>query len=229
MNIHFSIDDVLATLRWLSQNNPRSIFEMIFFGKLKEWHEKYGLKVTLYTFYGDNLRFTVNNIPQKYINEFNENSDWILWGYHGIISKGDYINDDERFFDEMYKFKKIFTNETSIRRLHCWQASVSIIEKLKDMGVTSLLCPDQKREHIYNLNEDEIERLLQDNVVNKNGMKYLKTNIRFDFIEDIDELNVLNGNNLICFVHEWKFVQQYSIMEKIWERLYKSGNLKFYA
>lgn len=48
--IHFSIDDVINSFRWMYRNQSVSIFDMNFYGTLREWHLQYGLKVSLYIF-----------------------------------------------------------------------------------------------------------------------------------------------------------------------------------
>lgn len=47
------------------------------FAKLREWHLKFGITVSLY------VQRTMSDIPAKFKNDFIYNKDWMKFGYHG--------------------------------------------------------------------------------------------------------------------------------------------------
>lgn len=55
MRVHFSVDDIFGSLKWLTKNQKevKDIYASFVFSTLKELHEKYGIKVTLYCLYSD--------------------------------------------------------------------------------------------------------------------------------------------------------------------------------
>jgi len=40
--VYLSIDDVGASLRYLTRSRPDSLFDMRFYGKLREYHMRFG-------------------------------------------------------------------------------------------------------------------------------------------------------------------------------------------
>lgn len=68
---HISFDDVSQTLRELKDNAEgyQSIFESAFLNDLKELHEKYGAKFSLYVYEKDG-DFNIKDMPLKFKEEF---------------------------------------------------------------------------------------------------------------------------------------------------------------
>lgn len=54
-----------------------NIFDNSTFALLKEWHDKYGIVVSLY------LQRTMADVPKKFASDFINNSSWLKFGYHG--------------------------------------------------------------------------------------------------------------------------------------------------
>lgn len=81
--IHLSIDDVEICMRDLQFQDSlySSIFKHPFFSRLKSLHDNAGIKITLYT-YEKSGEYSIAKIPQRFIQEFVDNKDWLLFGYH---------------------------------------------------------------------------------------------------------------------------------------------------
>lgn len=76
---HFSLDDFKDAIADIvtNANTYNSIFDNSTFAKLREWHLKYGITVSLY------VQRTMSDIPAKFKNDFIYNKDWMKFGYHG--------------------------------------------------------------------------------------------------------------------------------------------------
>ena len=103
MNIvHISIDDVICVFKKLTCTKPSSIFNLHFFRYLKRIHEKYDLKVSCYCFYLYE-NFTLASCTRVYRKEFEANSDWLRFGFHGYSGKEDYGIQDEMESEKQYE------------------------------------------------------------------------------------------------------------------------------
>lgn len=71
MIIHFSIDDVFGSLKYLSLNKNKctSIFDSIFFSALKDIHEKFDVNFSLYCMY-ERGGYTLEDFTDCYKEEF---------------------------------------------------------------------------------------------------------------------------------------------------------------
>lgn len=76
---HFSLDDFKDAIADIvtNANTYSSIFDNSTFAKLREWHLKFGITVSLY------VQRTMSDIPAKFKNDFIYNKDWMKFGYHG--------------------------------------------------------------------------------------------------------------------------------------------------
>lgn len=76
---HFSLDDFKDAIADIvtKANTYNSIFDNSTFAKLREWHLKFGITVSLY------VQRTMSDIPAKFKNDFIYNKDWMKFGYHG--------------------------------------------------------------------------------------------------------------------------------------------------
>ncbi|WP_196802879.1 hypothetical protein [Butyrivibrio sp. AE2015] len=94
--LKFSIDDSTEILLDIANNDYNSIFDSPTLGLLKELHETYDLDPTLFLF--EQLgSFNKTDFPDKYREEFVQNSDWLKLGWHGIDDgiKGIYYCDTD--------------------------------------------------------------------------------------------------------------------------------------
>lgn len=76
---HFSLDDFKDAISdiVIHANTYNSIFDNSTFAKLREWHDKYGIVISLY------LQRTMSDVPSKFKYDFIYNKDWLKFGYHG--------------------------------------------------------------------------------------------------------------------------------------------------
>ncbi len=205
--IHFSVDDCIGVFRWITKNNPESIFDTYLFSTLLNWHNEFDLKVTLYMFFDDGNGFNITKIPSKYIKELEENSSWIYFGYHGVNSNEN-ITCVKRFKNELSVFNNVFKNQSQIWRMHFFKATKEEIALIKANGVNTLLCPDDSRTSVYDLKTSEFEFCYNSGNYQKNGMNYSKTDIRFDNYKKVCNIPDLNKENVVAFVHEWCFKEK---------------------
>lgn len=217
MEVHFSIDDVLNTFRWCAFNCPESIFDMNFFGDLKRWHEDYGLKVTLYCFFGNGSDFCMEELQDRYLKELKEQRDWLRMTYHGSM---DEEAGKEQFLEEQKRFNEIIGRDfsTSIVRLHCWQAPKGVpLDRIKS-GV--FLCPDYERLP-YDLTKEEWEKCRASGSIIKENREYWVTDIRYDYPESLEQIDKYIGTKerLVVFGHEWMYREKRNLIIQLLEKL----------
>lgn len=216
MEVHFSIDDVLNTLRWCAFNCPKSIFDMDFFGSLKKWHEAYGLKVTLYCFFSNGSDFCIEDLPVKYLEELQNECDWLRLVYHGCVDKD---SEKRLFLDEYRHFEEVMGKATAspIVRFHYWKVPDGVLEDNYREGI--LLCPDYDRVP-YDLTQEEWERLKEAGTLKKAEREYWISDIRFDHMESVDGIDAYTQKKrLVIFGHEWKFKEKRRLIEALLEKL----------
>lgn len=219
-NIHFSIDDVILTLRWLKNNKPDSIFDMNFYNTLRQWHERYGLQFSLYVF-EECDGFSIGDLPQQYWDEFKENTSWLKFCWHR--RKAGILEDDIKTeIDSFKRVKNIICNSispnawTETVRLHRYQASTNLISQIKEKGnIQCLLCADDRIS--YDLTELDAENLNNHTIIVKNGIRYYKTDICMDLLEQMtmedflsfltktNKLKINKDKKIVVFCHEWMF------------------------
>ena len=83
----FFIDDVIWTLRDLTEKRPKSIYDHPFIAMLYDAHKKYGLKVQLNLFNRTDFfylgkEFTLADMTDAYKSEFEDASDWLRLAFH---------------------------------------------------------------------------------------------------------------------------------------------------
>lgn len=213
--LHFSLDDVQNICYNLQTDDKGTIFSDSTLSVLKQWHDKYGIVVSLYV-QGD---FTINS---KYAKELIDNSDWLKWGYHG--------NTDNARKSDMQSFYKQITDSIGSSavickspRIHCFHADHTTCMTLKDLGCHGFLtCDDwswnsKKRGSNYYLTPsqnrtlDKNDRLYE----TENKVYFIKTDFRLEHIaqrwETVNNLfeyystNDAQNKELIIFSHEWCF------------------------
>ena len=145
----FVIDDVIWVFRDLTRKRPASLFENPFLACLKKAHDLYGLKVQLNIFfktdnYYGNDSFSLADMTDAYKNEWEQNADWLKFGFHSRQEFPDYpyINADydlvkDDFLEmqtEVYRFATS-KNWTSAVLNHWRPLSKDGCQALYDCGV----------------------------------------------------------------------------------------------
>ena len=148
----FYIDDNIFAFQQLAEIKPKSLFDIPFFGMLKDIHDKYGLKLQLNLFYElskehNRGTFTLAEVPDTYKSEWEANADWFRLAYHAKkeFPHVPHVNID---YDEMYEtFKNIerevfrFAGEKTFTYATCahWlPVSKEGVQALYDCGVRVL-------------------------------------------------------------------------------------------
>ena len=79
------IDDHSFVFTELSRQRPKHAFDHFYLAGLKKIHKENGFKVTLNTFYRndhDKAGFLLNEMPDIWKSEFEDNSDWLKLSFH---------------------------------------------------------------------------------------------------------------------------------------------------
>ena len=212
--IHFSVDDTIELFKDLidNQNLYDSIFNNDILKRFRELHKAYGIKVTFYCFLCNN-EFDIRNGTTKYKKEFEQNSEWIKFGFHGYNAEEDLNKIALETFTKEYKeFEQAIINIAGINsvdsfiRLSCFQASDSIIHSLKNIGVEGLYTADDTRDS-YALKTFENKYIQKNDLyIDINGLYYISTDLRLDNLDYQENTfnNIANKDKVIeVFCHEW--------------------------
>lgn len=227
---HFSIDDVIESLKWIYQNQPESVFEEPMLCKLKEWHENYAINCDLYV-YETTDGFKLTDLQDRYCEELSMESGWLKFGWHR--RKAGELTDDKteiESFDRVHMFitEKISSGSWSnTLRLHRWEASKKLMSHIYDNGIRCLLTADSNRLS-YDLTEDDYAILQERGTFWKEPFWYLATDIRFDHLADnMTVESCINATRRLLnekpykrrievFCHEWKFQEIEQDIEQYW-------------
>lgn len=220
---HLSIDDTIELFKDINEKQDVyiSIFDNEILNKFKKLHEQYGLKVTFYCYY-ESDEFNLSQMTQKYKNEFEENSNWMKFGFHNY-NENTYKNATYqkvlREYEQTIEQLINIVGEKSIDyviRLGYFEASNETIDALtkSKYAISGLLCSDDGRIS-YSLNEAQQKELDKQEYIttyfNKKVLLF-KTDFRLDNIKDKEELinivkeqkNFIKGDAMeIIFTHEW--------------------------
>ncbi len=85
--INCFIDDHSFVFTELSRQRPKRAFDHFYLAGLKKIHDETGFKVTLNTFYRndhDQAGFLLNEMPDTWKAEFEDNSDWLKFSFHAF-------------------------------------------------------------------------------------------------------------------------------------------------
>lgn len=220
--INFSIDDCIEIFRDITINNYNSLFESDYFSFFKELHDKYDAKISLYSFV-EYKGFNIKNSTDKFKKEFIDNCNWLKIGFHGFNENSRY-NDKENIkkdYKLFIKYVKRFAGNLNIIdnfiRLHYFSGNLENILKIKKLGIKGLLTADDDRDNYY-LKKNENIFLNKHNIYKdiKNEIFFIKTNLRIEKIENINEtLKTIDiNNNIIMFTHE-QYLNDKNIRDKI--------------
>ena len=233
--VHISIDDCTKCFRELYEKEEKitSIFEIPLFKILHNFNKKYGLKVTLYC-WSVKSGFKISSLSERFKDEFTANSDWLKMGFHSS-AEFDYLSDGnlgrttEMFCETVADFQESIERIagkqciSSIIRLHYYSATNDEVRYLKDLGVNELLTSHDSRIS-YDLTEMQQEYIEQNGSVEKNDVRYVKSDLCIDLVDDIEVINNLlnEKERLTLFSHEIYFQRDKEKWEKILEILLKN-------
>lgn len=187
-------------------------------------HDQFGLKITCYVFY-EKDGFSLNQCSDKYKNEFVANSSWLKFAFHSLNgstiyngTKNTLVEDYKMTTDELIRIVGPETIDPVIR-LASFQGdndSIRILSELEGVPITGLLTADDLR-NSYGLSSTENEYLYSHDLMEKDSLVYYSTDLRIEFIEDVDmKINELETssawnnqtNYLVVFTHEWELSEE---------------------
>lgn len=87
--MHFSVDDFIEPFCELSKNKYNSVFEVPEFAFLRQMHDTFGAVFSCYCFY-EGKGGTLSDVPDSFRDEFQNNSDWLRFGFHAKNSASNY-------------------------------------------------------------------------------------------------------------------------------------------
>ena len=183
-DVYLCIKDLKDTLRYTS------VFQQPFLKSLKELHDVYGAVFSLYVYEkADN--FVITEVPDKFRNEFIENSEWLKFGYHAIEPRFDKK-------EQSLEFERSFLNVRKSRVYH-------------------LLGADDEGRISYNLNRLQSDSLYALRAYIYDSIYYHKTDIRIERMEcfPLDLLNYQNKDTITLFSHEWAMNGHRNILNRI--------------
>ena len=193
--IHISFDDVEYCFRNLTDAaSYSSLFDEPFFGWLKELHDLYGAKFSLYS-YVDILQA----VADTYQKEFFAASDWLKIGLHADNSAtyGNWDYDSAKlawntYADAVFRITGTYESLDRMPRLHYYAGSEEALRGMQDahMGALGFLCADDNRVSYY-LGETAADYLYtNDRITDDNGLIFLSTDMRGDwFAADFSTAN----------------------------------------
>lgn len=209
--VHVSIDDVEA---WgaLVENEERydSLFDEPLFALLRELHEEYGAKFTLYTYPTlKEGRLKITSVPLKFRDEFRDCSSWLRIGYHWPapqFSEDITVSEFKRGYDMVRNAIGDFADSTMLAtalRVHYYYSPDSLLNQLD--GVHTLLCADSDGRVSYDLDTDEAATVWTRGRLRKNDRLYLRTDLRTENRVDIRSAleKRCEADTLVLFTHHW--------------------------
>lgn len=213
---HLSFDDTINCFKDIRDNKYESIFENVTLSWMKELNREFGVVITCYVYYEDE-RFKLTQFPNKYKKEFEENSNWLRFGFHALNKDAIYENRDiaKDYSMTISELERIVGSNSidNVIRLQSFQGSydaVSTLVSLDEEPVVGLLTADDSRNSYY-LNKEENEYIYCHDKLYKDGCYFISTDLRMEYVGDvkgkIKELSTETWNNqigdLVVFSHEW--------------------------
>lgn len=211
--VHFSIDDISRSWRYISNTRPASIFDLRLYGTLKRWHELYDLKVSLYCI-SEFEGFDIQRIPECYGIELNQNKDWLRYGFHSRteISFAQDVDYKNGFINVIGKLKQLNAGITNNIRVHSWLTTNEQKKWLVSQGIQTLFYPNDEK---YQYNENGF--------FYDEGLKHQVTKCWVEKMEKISEETAHIGDSYISFfTHEWCFDEQLEKIENLIKLYYMS-------
>ena len=153
------IDDVIWVFRDLTRQRPKSMFDNLLLGALREAHALYGLKVQLNCFYRTDVfygmdEFSLADMTDAYKEEWQASKDWLRLGFHAYQEFPDYPFINASYDDVAKAFGRVFGE---VKRFagdgvftyalvgHWLPFSKDGCRALKDGGVKLVACTDGNR------------------------------------------------------------------------------------
>ena len=192
--IHFSVDDCIEMFKDITINNYTSIFKSPYFAFLKQLHVCYKAHISLFCFI-ENSDFSLTKTTDKYVNDFIDNCDWLLFGFHGLNAESRYIDSKENIIKDYKLFAKEIKRITGheklcdVLRLHCFSGTKDNLESLAKLGIKGFLVSDDERKSYYlDSNQTHFINTHKSYKDLSNGLCFYKSFLRLESFE-LDSMN----------------------------------------
>lgn len=220
---HVSFDDTINIFKDITDNENRyfSIFDNPMLGWLKSLHQETGVKVSCYVFFSDG-KFSLSQCTTKFKGEFEDNCDWLRFGFHSGFpqkkynegNKIDIIEDYNRVINCLLDIVG-HNSIDNVVRIESFQGTCQGLRMLAKNSVepiVGLYGPDDGRKSYY-LDKDKSEYLYcHDSYYDNNtGLLFISTDLRAEYVvgvkDKISEFQTDIWNNQLgiieLFSHEW--------------------------
>ncbi len=214
--IHISLDDTKGIFKYLAGNSSsNSIFETRTLRYLKELHEEFGAEFTLLCMCRSKA-FSLNQVSERWKEEFAANKSWLHWGFHAYDEDTDYssasaIQIRNEYQETMAELERItgITEFADVIRLHKFAGNLKCCQMLHELGINGLLTSDDNRKNYY-LDEEAESMLNREgryyDVVN--NLYFYKSMTRLEHcpnvINEINEVKIKGWQRIEIFTHEWQ-------------------------
>lgn len=198
--IHLSFDDVIDSFRILALLHPVSIFDVAFFAFLHNLHIRTGCVVSCYCFYKKD-GFCLVDCPDSYTQEFENNSDWLKFGFHSYTGNEDYQHQDAKNslaqYNELMKSLERVVGRKSIDlcpRIHKFEASAEFIYQMSNhplYPIKGLLSADDNRTS-YSLTSANNQILSREGFYKLQNVVLIRTSQRFDLLNLTSIIKLFN-------------------------------------
>lgn len=208
--VHYSLDDQINCLQDITEKNYNSIFENDVFKKLKTLHDKYGCVFTLELFAQNSASdteptFKISSTTNKYKKEFENNSHWLKFGYHGpdyttyltTMSVEDLVTSMKNMYTEIERFACISSIDKTPRLSMFNCTHEQVIRLRKENLINGLLTADDSRTSNVGLSSSELYIMNNyDKYTDyKNKITYFRSEERLDVSDYPSQDDIINNLN----------------------------------
>lgn len=213
-----SFDDTILLFKDIYENNYKSIFQNQTLNWFQESHKKYGVVISCYVYY-ENDDFNLSRFQSKYKKQFEENSDWLRFGFHTLNSKTDYRKGEIKndYIKTVNQLERIVGDKSidNVIRLQMFQGSKNNIKELvqySNQPIKGLLTADDNRQSYYLSKNNNSFIYFHDELYDSSmNLFFFSTDFRTEYVNNINkklkELDKKCWNNqrddLVVFSHEW--------------------------
>ena len=210
--VNITIDDSFGYLYQLNEKKYNSIFEYENFKYLKELHDKFDSKFTLFVFFEYDSKY-LSDCTSYYKKEFEDNSDWLNFGFHSYSPNSNYSLKNTNIIEEYNKtinaLKKIVGEKsiTKVIRLEKYMLSESNLKllNLDKKNIEGLLSAETKNRKNYYLNDYQNDVLFKNDYYYdyNNNIEIYKTDFRLENSNYFFDNNQIGKDDfLVIFTHE---------------------------
>ena len=230
---HCGLDDTIVVLEEINQKADQldSIFDVEVLGIIRQFHQQYGAKFTLYVFYELLDGFNLSQMTDRFADEWQANSDWLKLSFHAKTRKPSLVDyylyfdsDYETAFEDFQMIKKEILRFAGPQcwdnypRTHFASGNRETVRAWRDCGVGGLFYGTHEDEAMY-FDIEKIKELREKDCWYDSSadMLYITTNIKLP-CHTVDEVKVdlaaaKDRNILEIFADDYNIVELKEHME----------------